>query len=97
MKTAFPERYKKVLDLLVAARQEKKVPQSYIARAFKKYQSFVTKYEKNERHLDVVEFIETCRVIGVNPLEILHDAEQITEGDLKDMVAILARRPLKKK
>ena len=34
-------------------------------------QSFVSKYERGERRLDVVEFGEVARALGIDPLQLL--------------------------
>ncbi len=34
-------------------------------------QSFVSKYERGERRLDVVEFAEVARALGIDPLRFL--------------------------
>lgn len=38
-----------------------------LASRIDEYQSFVAKYENGERRLDVIEFIEICSVLGVDP------------------------------
>lgn len=38
-------------------------------------QSYVSKYERGERRLDVVEFLEIARVIGLDPHELLRELE----------------------
>lgn len=39
----------------------------------KRPQSFVSKYENGERQLDVVEFVEVCKAIGVSPARMIED------------------------
>lgn len=39
-------------------------------------QSFVAKYEGGERRLDVVEFIEVCEALGVDPHGIVAKLQQ---------------------
>jgi transcriptional regulator with XRE-family HTH domain len=34
-------------------------------------QSFVSKYERGERKLDVIEFCEVCRALGMDPVAFL--------------------------
>jgi hypothetical protein len=37
----------------------------------KRPQSFVSKYERGERRLDVIEFGEVARALGIDPIRIL--------------------------
>ncbi|WP_246660648.1 helix-turn-helix transcriptional regulator [Nitratireductor sp. XY-223] len=45
--------------------------QEQVATTLRKPQSFVAKYERGERRLDVVEFVDICRAISINPANIL--------------------------
>jgi hypothetical protein len=42
-----------------------------LAERLKRHQSFVAKYEGGERRLEVVEFVQICRAIGVKPERII--------------------------
>ena len=44
-----------------------------MATSVKRPQSFVSKYENGERQLDVVEFVEVCKAIGVSPARMIED------------------------
>ncbi len=46
-----------------------------MAEKLKRPQSYVSKYESGERHLDVIEFLGVCKAIGIAPTEVL---EQLT-------------------
>jgi transcriptional regulator with XRE-family HTH domain len=81
MKSTFSENYQRVIEELIAARKQRGVLQTAIATALGKPQSFVSKVEGRERRIDVVEFIEICRAIGVSPVEILRQAGVLTERD----------------
>lgn len=56
---------------LVDARQENSLTQQEVALRLGKPQSFVSKYESGERRLDVIEFLEVCQALGINPQLIL--------------------------
>jgi transcriptional regulator with XRE-family HTH domain len=60
-----------LLRLLVAARIKAKLTQQDLAKQLRRHQSFVAKYEGGERRLEVVEFVQICRAIGVAPDAIL--------------------------
>lgn len=66
-KSVFTEEYERFRQMLIAARKERDLTQVDIAERLGKPQSFVSKYERGERRLDVVEFLEVARAIGVDP------------------------------
>ncbi len=57
-------RYEQFRKLLIQKRKEQGLTQMAVAEALGKPQSYVSKYEKGERRLDVVEFIDIAKVIG---------------------------------
>lgn len=63
--------YKKLCERLVAARGEANLTQVELSFRLKRPQSFVSKYERGERCLDVIEFGEVARALGINPIRIL--------------------------
>jgi transcriptional regulator with XRE-family HTH domain len=73
------KRYKRLCDLLLAARQDHGLSQAQVARELDKPQSFVSKYERGERRLDVIEFLEIARAIGVNPGSIIAQIDSPNE------------------
>ena len=56
---------------LVRKRRGAKLTQKQLAEKLKKPQSFVSKYEKGERRLDVIEFLEISRLLGASPQDIV--------------------------
>jgi transcriptional regulator with XRE-family HTH domain len=56
---------------MVLARKEADMTQHELARRIKKPQSFVSKYERLERRLDVPEFIHIARALGLDPAKLL--------------------------
>jgi transcriptional regulator with XRE-family HTH domain len=56
-----------LLRRLVAARQKAGLTQEQLAAKLQRNQSFVAKYETGERRLEVIEFVQICRVIGAAP------------------------------
>lgn len=59
--------------LLVAARRTAGLRQVEVAARLGEPQSFVSKVERGERRLDVVEFVVFCRAIEADPVTILVD------------------------
>ncbi|HZT59978.1 MAG TPA: helix-turn-helix transcriptional regulator [Pyrinomonadaceae bacterium] len=69
---ADPERrYELLRHLLAEARTEAGLRQSDLAERLGRPQSYVSKIERGERGLDVIEFLEIAKVIGFDPVEFL--------------------------
>lgn len=63
--------YEYFRTLLVTAREKAGLTQSDVSTRLGRPQSFVAKYEGGERRLDVVEFVEVCTGLGVDPHTVL--------------------------
>jgi transcriptional regulator with XRE-family HTH domain len=70
-KSVFTPTYAKFRELLIEAREQAALTQAELAQRLKKPQSYVSKFERGERRLDVVEFLEVARVIGIDPFQLL--------------------------
>ncbi|MGA9767897.1 MAG: helix-turn-helix transcriptional regulator [Blastocatellia bacterium] len=70
-KSVFTKRYALFLSILVSLRQDKGVSQHQLAKKLKKPQSYVSKYERGERRLDVVEFLDIAKALGADEHEII--------------------------
>jgi transcriptional regulator with XRE-family HTH domain len=68
---AYSTRYGKFREALVAARKSAPLSQEALAARLGKPQSFISKYERGERRLDVGEFFEIADAIGIDPIEFL--------------------------
>jgi len=71
-KSVFTRRYNRFRRLLVEARKTAALTQTEVANKLKRPQSFVSKYERGERRIDVVEFLEVAKAIGIDPVEFLN-------------------------
>jgi transcriptional regulator with XRE-family HTH domain len=58
------------------ARLDSGLTQQEMAKALKKPQSFVSKYEIGERKLNVIEFIEICKVLTLDSGDFLKQIER---------------------
>ena len=74
-KTIFSQEYKRLCSLLIKARHEQGFTQENVATALGRPQSFVSKYERGERRLDVIEFLEVAHVLGTDPHSIIRQLE----------------------
>jgi transcriptional regulator with XRE-family HTH domain len=59
------------LELLRSARKKAGLTQAALAERLHKPQSFVAKYEKGERRIDVTEFVDLARALDADPVALL--------------------------
>lgn len=75
-KSVFTGRYARLRGLLAAAREKAGLTQAELAAKLSRPQSYVSKYERGERRLDIIEFLDVARAIGVPPARILRQIER---------------------
>jgi len=63
----FGDRYRLVVAALAAARREAGVTQVELAERLKRPQSYVSKVERRERRVDVVEFVDWVLALEGDP------------------------------
>jgi transcriptional regulator with XRE-family HTH domain len=71
-------RHTALRNQLVQARKGAELTQVQLAKRLRKPQSYVSKYENGERRLDVAEFIEVCRAIGIEPSALVAELKEIS-------------------
>lgn len=71
------KRYKRLRELLIEARKSKGLSQMALAEELGRVQTFVSKYERGERRLDVVEFLDVASALSVDPHNLLR---QLLDG-----------------
>jgi transcriptional regulator with XRE-family HTH domain len=64
-------RYEQLRALLVQARTDKKLSQVELAERLEKTQIWISRYERGGRGIDVIEFIDIAKAIGVDPCRLL--------------------------
>ena len=60
-------RYRQLIQHLIDARVQQGLTQSQMATKLKTHQQFVSRYETGERRLDIVEFYDIARSLGLDP------------------------------
>jgi transcriptional regulator with XRE-family HTH domain len=65
-----------MIELLVQARKDAGITQVELGKRLGQRQTFVSKFELDERRLDAAEFIEVSRAIDADPCEILLKAQR---------------------
>lgn len=75
MKSVYSKEYALLLRALIDGRKAASLTQNDLASLLRKPQSFVSKYERRERRLDVVELVEICRLLHIDPHLIVTEIE----------------------
>ncbi len=76
-KSVFTKKYDRFRLLMIEARKGAGLTQAQLAQKLCRPQSFVSKYERGERRLDVVEFLEVARAIGIDALEFIKRLDDV--------------------
>ncbi len=71
MKSVFTDEYNEFLQVMVAARKQANLTQQRLAELLNKPQSYVSKYERKERRLDVIEFLIIAKVLEIDPCNVI--------------------------
>jgi transcriptional regulator with XRE-family HTH domain len=72
-KSVFSERYERFRQLIIKCRKAKGITQVELANMLSRPQSFVSKYERGERRLDVIEFLDVANALGIKPADFLRE------------------------
>jgi len=75
-KTIYDTTYQVLVDCLRAARQQANVTQVDLAQQLGTDQSYVSKYERAERRLDVIEVRTICHSLGITLPEFISSFEK---------------------
>lgn len=75
-KSVFTREYGVLLDLLLAARENAGLTQAQLAKRLRQSQSWVSKCERGERRIDVIELREMCRVLQTTLPEFIEELEE---------------------
>ncbi len=63
--------------MLVNARKDAKLTQVQLAARLNRRQAYISRIERGERRVDVVEFIDLARAIGFKPSKFIDEFERI--------------------
>ncbi len=73
--SVFTEQYDRFRLLMIGARKSANLTQAELAKRLSRPQSFVSKYERGERRLDVVEFLEVAKSLGMDPADLIKELD----------------------
>ena len=76
MKTIYNNKYKILIGRLVEVRKKFGLTQLELAARLGKDQTYISKIERLQRRVDVVELRAICRAIGIEFVEFIHAFEQ---------------------
>lgn len=79
-KSITSKEYHIFLDLLIQYREQAGLTQTQLAKRLQKTQSFVSKFERGERRIDVIEFLTICNALNVSPTTFLNSLQHIIQG-----------------
>lgn len=65
--------YHRLCTVLIQARKTAGLTQQQLADELERPQSFVSKYERGQRRLDVVEMIEIAETLDANPYHLIDE------------------------
>lgn len=69
----FTQRHQEFIAFIASVRKAAGVTQVELAERLGKPQSFVSKVERGERRLDVIEFCQVAEALGHNPARLLQE------------------------
>lgn len=67
----FTQRHQEFIAFIASVRKAAEITQVELAARLGKPQSFVSKVERGERRLDVIEFCQVAEALGHNPADLL--------------------------
>jgi len=75
-KSVFTREYRALLRLLRETRQAADVTQTQLAKSLGQSQSFISKCERGERRLDVIQLRTICHILGTTLSEFVGELER---------------------
>jgi len=80
-KTLWSDAQEALVAALVRARKGAGLSQAAVAQSLRCQQSLIARIESGERRIDLVEFVILCRVIGLDPTDVLSDVAPLVPMD----------------
>ena len=75
-RSPFSRKHEQFRSRLTDARKDAGLTQAQLARALARPQSFVSKFERGERRLDVIEFLEVAHALSLDPVKVIRDLQR---------------------
>jgi transcriptional regulator with XRE-family HTH domain len=77
MKPDLSEKYEQLQRLLIQAREEAGLSQQDVAERLGRHQTYISKCERGERRMDLIEFLEIAKAIGFDPQKFIKKLRSI--------------------
>ena len=77
VESVFTPRYHSMRRLLVDARKKQGVSQAALAEKLGRAQTFVSKYERGERRLDLVEFLAVTEAPNLDAIKLVRQIQSV--------------------
>ncbi|WEN13768.1 helix-turn-helix transcriptional regulator [Rhodanobacter sp. AS-Z3] len=84
--------YQAILTILRNLRERAAVTQIELAERVSNTQTFISKVERGERRLDIVEFVEICEALSLNPVTVLDEFLRLRPVRRKTRSKLAARK-----
>lgn len=84
-KTIHTQEYAVFLTVLRSARIEARLTQQIVAERLQETQTFVSKCERGERRIDIVELQKWCAALGSDLIEFVQRFEALQKKSRKDV------------
>jgi transcriptional regulator with XRE-family HTH domain len=81
-KSVFTDKHDQFRLMLIEARKKAGLTQVQLAERLSRPQSFVSKVERGERRLDVIEFFDVAERVGFDPFAFLRTLQKAGAGPL---------------
>jgi transcriptional regulator with XRE-family HTH domain len=78
-KSPFTKDYERFRKILIESRKASGLTQADLSAKLLRPQSYVSKYERGERRLDVIEFLQIVNALGKDPHDIIRRIRSISE------------------
>ena len=76
-KSVYTEQYYQFRKLLIETRKTANLTQAELSEKLARPQSYVSKYERGERRLDLIQFLEVAEALKIDPLAFI---QKLTES-----------------
>ena len=72
-KSIYTQKAIKLRLLLINTRKSANLTQTELSKRLNKPQSYVSKYERGERRLDIIEFLEISDALNIDPIALIEE------------------------
>jgi transcriptional regulator with XRE-family HTH domain len=76
-RTLYTPRHRALREIIKAKRKEAKLTQAELAKRVGLYQSFVADFERGERRLDVVQFLDFAEALELEPGAVIRKISKV--------------------